>query len=288
MTEAEWLTSEDPSRMLKALTDERAGAFPGHFPSGRKLRLFACAVWTRHALKHGDDLFLKKIRLVEEWADGEAARPSMLETVGLPDAVDAATLAAEVSVEPGPAGKAALYREIVGNPYRPFRLPRNPAWDDWHAGGGHGRVDMPEPPLYVRPAWLTPTVCGLAQVIYDTGDFAACAVLSDALEEVGCRSDGEEAVPGVYVCERCDAVTAAGAGGIRCGRCGSEFVRKQRARDLPHPLLLHLRIGPSSEHSPRCGAAFRGCAPDCPKARWERNGPHVRGCWALDLILGKE
>ena len=54
------------------------------------------------------------------------------------------------------------------------------------------------------------------------------------------------------------------------------------------PLLAHLRLGPPDAHSPKCGTAYRGCAPDCPKAMWEREGQHVAGCWALDLILGKE
>jgi hypothetical protein len=53
-------------------------------------------------------------------------------------------------------------------------------------------------------------------------------------------------------------------------------------------LLRHLRLAPSREHSPRCGTAYRGCAPECPKDAWERNGPHALGCWALDCILGKE
>jgi hypothetical protein len=46
-------------------------------------------------------------------------------------------------------------------------------------------------PRFHRPvpldlAWLTPAVVGIAQRIYEEGDFAALPVLADALEEAGC------------------------------------------------------------------------------------------------------
>ncbi len=90
--------------------------------------------------------------------------------------------------------QAALLRDIVGNPYRPSTL---------------------------APVFQTPEVLTLARAAYgERGlpgghlDPGRLAVLSDALEELGCEDDA---------------------------------------------LLAHLR-------SP---------------------GPHVRGCWALDLIIGK-
>ncbi len=69
-------------------------------------------------------------------------------------------------------------------------------------------------PVSVIPSWLTATVIGMAQAIYDERDFDRLPILADALEEAGC-ADAD--------------------------------------------LLAHLR-------SP---------------------GPHVRGCWALDLIIDK-
>lgn len=318
MTEQEWLASEDTAAMLNVLTGygsaERGQGLVHQRPmSDRLLRLFACAVWTRHALKHGDDLFLKKIRLVEEWADGEAARPSVLETVGLHDAGDAATLAAEVSDEPAPAGKAALLRDIAGNPFRPVTLPPGPEVREWakcdnpRCEGGrelnrYTGERVPCPVCYgargllkARPGpWLTPQVLALAEAAYgerarecgrchngyrmgpvhvvpceckgtgmmDDGrlDNARLAVLSDCLEESGCVETSEEAITGMYVCEQCGTVSPHIEGRyIQCRSCDSRFCRKQRMRDLPHPLLQHLR-------SP---------------------GPHVRGCWALDILLGK-
>src|SRR5262249_43797709 len=93
------------------------------------------------------------------------------------------------------AGQAALLRDIFGNPFHPVALDS---------------------------AWPTSTALGLATAAYDdrllpagTLDPDRLAILSDALEDVGC-DNGD--------------------------------------------LLSHLR-GP---------------------------GPHVRGCWVIDLLLGKE
>jgi hypothetical protein len=88
----------------------------------------------------------------------------------------------------------SLLRDVFGNPFRPAALD---------------------------PAWLTPTVTGIAIAAYQERilpsgelDRARLAVLADALEEAGCTDAS---------------------------------------------VLSHLR-GP---------------------------GPHVRGCWAVDLLLGK-
>ncbi len=131
--------------------------------------------------------------------------------------------------------KAALLRDIFGNPWRP--VPARPEWLS-----------------QARSAWLTPTAYDLARAIYDTRDWAALPILADALEEAGCPAEVE--------CPQCegdgDARLDLGEGGVAvagidCRHCGG-------SGRIPNPLLAHLR-GP---------------------------GPHARGCWALDLLLGKE
>jgi hypothetical protein len=62
----------------------------------------------------------------------------------------------------GAAVRAALLRELVGNPFRPPEL--DPAWLEWR-----GR-----------------TVLRIAQAIYDESRFEELPVLADALEEAGC------------------------------------------------------------------------------------------------------
>jgi len=102
-----------------------------------------------------------------------------------------------------------------------------------------------------RKWYVTPAVAAIARTIYDENRWGELGVLADALEEAGC--EGEAA------CPSCRGVIPAGArelhdhGLLWCVNC--EDVGR-----IPHPLLAHLR-GPE---------------------------PHARGCWAVDLVLGKE
>ena len=84
--------------------------------------------------------------------------------------------------------QARLLRDIFGNPFRP---------------------------VLVDPAWLTTTVAGLAQSIYDDRAFDRLPILADALEDAGCTNVD---------------------------------------------MLNHCRLP----------------------------GEHVRGCWVVDLLLGKK
>ena len=109
-------------------------------------------------------------------------------------------------------------------------------------------------PRHATP-WLTPTVLSLAQAAYDerqpdgTLDPERLAVLSDALEEAGC----DEA-----------ALLRHLRGWERCQRCGGQG-------------WIH-----------GSGAWPVGCI-SCQATGWISSpGPHVRGCWSLDLVLGKE
>jgi hypothetical protein len=80
-----------------------------------------------------------------------------------------------------------IFREIVGNPFRPVAL--DPAWLSWNDG----------------------TVPRLARAIADARDFADLPVLGDALEEAGCADDaildhcrapGVVHVPGCWLLDR--------------------------------------------------------------------------------------
>lgn len=227
MTEAEWLRSGDPMRMLDTLTTQIEPSsvidlvysffrqiqspLPG-CGSQRKVLLFDCACGRRiwHRMGHSN---WRLIELGERFVDGKATQ----------EAYDALRMADHQVVSLGYSlsqlgasyhglaehaffglrmygsseGKqqANLLREIFGNPFRP--LTRD-------------------------SCRVTPSILSIAQAAYDERalpsgelDNLRLAVLSDALEDAGC-ADAD--------------------------------------------ILSHLR-------SP---------------------GPHVRGCWALDLILTKE
>lgn len=269
MTEAEWLTSNDPERMLNACVANF------YHVSDRKLRLFACAccrqVW--HLL--ADERSRRAVEVAERYADGCATQEerhdalrgaSVARIHAHPVGHDpwAAAYFASTAVEADvsaqvpdllpladvidpdlPARLAALLRDILGNPFRPMTVPACRCRRCVAAGEQHNNGPCR------RPAWLTPTVVSLTQAAYEerqadgTLDPMRLAVLADALEEAGCPPE-------------MDCPRRRGSGSFRdslapCDLCGFEG-------RVPHPILDHLRS----------------------------SGPHVRGCWALDLILGRE
>lgn len=201
-------------------------------------------------------------------------------------------------------GRADLVRDIFGNPFRPITLcgmTPKPFHNQYvHVDKNDGFWLAMECPVCDR--LRTPDVLALAQVAYNehstrcpgtaagpccqthlcpvcqgtghTGDgrldLDRLKVLSDALEESGCADE---------LCKKCHGVgtysvqvtnpglsDANGYSSLTtysewrgCPHCGGDYKTKGSGRVL-HPLLAHLR-------SP---------------------GPHVRGCWALDLILNKQ
>ncbi len=269
MTEAEWLTSDDPAAMLMWLTRGAwASASPHEWErhpsaSDRKLRLWvgACRLrWPAIAARTDLSDATRLVQAVEHWRTVKSAAP-----------------ASEI---------AALLRDLVGNPFRPVTLPRSECHECRNTRTIQvGQADCP----YCPCPWLTPTVLSLAQAAFEqrgrkcrhcedgkirigfggrhgygpptdcpvckgtgtiddgTLDNARLAVLSDALEEAGCGVG--------RVHEYNDGGTA-----YWWNDAFPDEPHLTPGRAAIHPLLAHLR-------SP---------------------GPHFRGCWAIDLLLGKE
>lgn len=297
-------------------------------PSDRKLRLFACAccrqVW--HLLT--DPRSRRAVEVAERWTDlppdrqrktqrtlerarsaaadarnweGESPEHYPAWLAHVCTAVDGASIIevtrrqTELSHLVPPAVQAALLREIVGNPWRPvvtaegarwlttspasfqFRTPAvlslaQAAYDErpgrecescegngyrWACKDCRGTYPGDETLVcpvcfYSRPTMRVtcPDCGGTGRVEDGTLDPTRLAILADALEEAGCPAEEK--------CRRCDGVGVVGTG---YGSFGVEACPAAcREGRVPSPLLTHLR-------SP---------------------GVHVRGCWALDLILGKE
>lgn len=105
--------------------------------------------------------------------------------------------------------------------------------------------------------WLTPTVTYLAQSIYAERAFDRMPILADALEEAGCVEE--------ELLRHC-------RGEERCPNCN---------------LLDNAFTIPGEEIDIRLGHNLP-CRLRCDKGWRPLRGPHVRGCWVLDLILGKE
>ncbi len=292
MTEQEFLTSTDPAAMLAwVIPDGEISGRSYVSISDRKCRLFACAC-VRQGLTNPPELLKQELAYlpqVEELADNPNATEAdyvaidqLLIGSGARWAQHHAHLRRERSNEQ--ARKATLLRCIVGNPFRP---PKNV-----RAFGGLMRVE-----------WLTDTVVALARAAYSdrpgrrcercngTGhivvsctfpfgphEFYPCKrchgtgtvedglldpqrlqVLADALLDAGC--------PETEVCPECKGegrIWYHGYKGprttlLKCETCLSGDDLYCGSGRVPNPLLAHLR-------SP---------------------GPHVRGCWSIDLLLGK-
>jgi hypothetical protein len=295
MTESEWLTSEDPAAMLR-MAD--GSCVNGIRVSDRKLRLFAAA-WRRQA------------GFPVDAGDYEHANP-----LGVSSASDWALSLSRLTIVSA-ATQAALLRDVVGNPFRPVSLPVA-SRGGLCAACARGRHDHCGAQVSTsgircgcqvcwgaaRCPWLTPQALTLARAAYEERPGRACrrcngfgylrddwfpgdegrvtcpdcggarraedgaldpfrlALLADALEEAGCGH--AETVEGLergidtlnFIMSRCTDDEA-----YRLYQANlDDHRRRLEVARMPHPLLAHLR-------SP---------------------GPHVRGCWALDLILGKE
>jgi hypothetical protein len=287
MTEAEWLASEDPAEMLGLFAPEGAIGI-----SPRKLRLFACACVRQAWGRLTDPRSRAAVEVAELFADGGATEGSLRVARGAADDAHAdgpdddrvvtiydawacclldigegARLVLTTPHSSPPAVMAALLRDIVGNPWRPVWWADDPKKharpratfggpSDDGAKGHPARVEM-------RRAWLTPTVLALARAAYDERVRVWKGRIHDHDEETGYIDTGT--LDPARLAVLADALEEAG--------CDSE------------DLLMHLRgwgrcfcrTGPSHGMEELCGG--RG---------WLKAGPHVRGCWAVDLVLGKE
>ena len=182
MTEEEWFATTDARRLLGLSRGKVAG---------RKLRLFMTA-WSRYNWERITlPVVREAVELAEVFADGEASkkqlealfdecRPVIFETpvryllwpdsTQMSDCVDGFCLNdfgyspyrtddQGLTYRAHQVVKAGIFRDIVGNPFRPVAFP---------------------------PSWRTETAVLLARQMYDSRDFGAMPILADALQDAGC------------------------------------------------------------------------------------------------------
>lgn len=246
----------------------------------------------------------RAVEVAERFADGEATKMELddagtdagvpddelggyqtpwwaAQSLTLPDPRSAAENAIRYTGLP-PAAQAALLREVF-NPWGPT-LPRPKCracggeghYEADNAGGPgpHGRYPMMtcrvcngsgtagECPWL---AWDGGTVRRIAEAVYRERRWGDLPVLADALTDAGCED--EDLLRHLRGLERCPC----GDGNCqKCGGCGFS--------------------GQGSGYGDVCDdcSGQQSCG-DCQGKLWvPLRGPHVRGCWALDLLLGKQ
>src|SRR5262245_18119490 len=256
MTETECLTTEDPQAMLRWLTGGATGLTDPY--SDRKLRLFACAS-ARLPGAFSAGLLLpvhgrKPIDVAERLADDDYYLADQR------DSESAITLA-------GVQGLLVLLErngEYAAREWCGFAgrcadfLARQAALLRDIVGNPFGKPSLVVPPIEVTGGYHHRKRDGLLVSIGEAGKFRhvdtawltpdVLSLAQTAYDERGERGLLDPACLPILA----DALEEAGCPQVVEVPFGTGL--------LPHPLLDHLR-------SP---------------------GPHVRGCWAVDLILGKE
>ncbi len=249
-TEAEWLSSADPASMLACVQGKA---------SPRKLRLFAVAccyqVWDLLA----DERSRRAVETASRYADGEATEAERSAAVIL--AIDLfhegapapwirglIVNAVEDLFPHGQLTQRAIRSGVP--PATQAALLRCLCGNPWRPVPRPVRcADGPTCPQHGHP-WLTPLVRDLARIIYDERRWGDLGILADALEEAGCPAEVE--------CQKCNGKKRFWVSD-RGGSDWCDCLDCHGTGRLPNPLLAHLRS----------------------------EGPHARGCWAVDLILGK-
>jgi hypothetical protein len=214
MTEAEWLASANPRELLKSL---------GKRVSRRKARLFAVACCRRAWRMLTDSRTRHVLELTEQFADGLVTKKQLAPahqeaTAAINGNRGWFTLPEHAAL--GVFCAASTSRDVVGGAidaaqYVAFALGELPSASHVHADLVRDIFGNPFRPAVFSSAWCTDTAVALARQMYESRDFSAMPILSDALQDARC--------------DNCD-------------------------------ILDHCR-GP---------------------------GPHVRGCWVVDFVLGKE
>jgi hypothetical protein len=289
MTRDEWLACEDPRRMLDFVrTDPRFGYGPeGSAPGAcitRKLRLWACALCRHPAVwpRLTDPRSRQAVEVAELYADGLATEGELSVGIHRADMTEGWANRAThwVAPLPGsptrtvvwaltglmyflkdavrPADAASLLRDVAGDPWRPVMLPgKRPKCQKC------GSERYAPVPISTRNDTMACKGChGRWEW---PADAYSCPWLTPTAVSLAQAAYEQRWIwcPCFY----------AGQSDERCQRChgfaGKGFLD-------PAALLV---LSDAMEEA--------GCSDGALLGHLRGPGPHVRGCWVLDLLLGK-
>jgi hypothetical protein len=270
VTEAEWLVCKDPFRMLNHLAVRtrswparllRRFVFPKWYPCDldwerRKLRLLACACCRRVAAQLPDERSRLAIEISERFADGLATGSELAVA-----AREAEAAAHDAGNEAGPweltperyasveAAQAASYLVRRNGFYPPLMMALYEApWAaTWATLPSSAPVSLPG--VAARPAFVEQA--SLIRELF-----------------------GNPFRPGMLV----DPVWLVSRGGIVPQLAQAAY----QERRLPEGALDSARLAELAD-----ALEDAGCTDADLLGHLRSPGPHVRGCWAVDLVLGK-
>lgn len=287
MTHSEWQNCQDPFGMARYLPAST---------STRKMRLYGCAVVrSRWGTLDAYPESRAAVECAEQIADGtyKTFAPYPVSNVLSTEGVQAVARrlvgpvwgADDLNLLLHRGGRGDdplslehccdLLRDVIGFP----KTPAHRQGHEFYWGDGTQQQDW----------WLTPQVRDLALAAYEERpadgvlDNVRFMVLADALEEAGLQSD--------RTCMTCMGLGLLDPGPTleaRCPRCRNSLQNEY----LPTTsAVVQMRCASCKEvFTPRwCGqCSGRKKVPNPLMAHLRGSGVHVRGCWALDLLLGRK
>jgi len=267
MTGAEWLTCADPGRMLPFLAGKA---------SDRKLRLFACACCRRvwHLLREPESR--QAVTVAERFADGAASAEELAQAKTLARQVTWSAIQ-RVHAEWGQTAVTESARAAwvsVWVACAAEETTEAQVWNDWTAG-----AEAAGQSLALRTAQV---VAWAKTVAEEQGLWGVLARSNDpAVDDLATQGPDEEEL---FQCDllrdlfgqlfqpaHVDPTWTSWQGGI-IATMAQVIHDERRFGDLPI-------LADALEDA--------GCDNEALLAHCRLPGPHVRGCWAVDALLGR-
>ncbi len=167
--------------------------------------------------------------------------------------------------EVNPATQAHILREICGNPWRPVTF----RWS-WATARETLPDEQHPPSKFWRPDWAKyggpwESALAIAQTIYNERRWEDLPILADALSDAGCEN--EEILWHLR-------------GRQRCWKCKNGDIHTTQYYGFNQSKVKDILLPCMTCNCPIYTDNTPGWVP--------LQSPHVRGCWVLDLLLGKE
>jgi hypothetical protein len=285
MTETDWLTCSDPHEMLNYLEETEAGwlqrflnwlPFRGHRPRNRKLQLFACAccrhLW--HLLP--DARSRDAIEVFERCADGQASWRERRQAIAAAAAAALEANGPRLTTAPRLAAAQARAADAVAGVFdarEGAHLAANWARESvrvWAHGAptdltSRGHSPLPSKP-YVHKSWQRKRKA------------------KKLTKKKNAVAPGGEAVWQAERRFQCDIVRDIFGNPFRLPIADSAWMKPQAielAKTIYHDRAFK-RLSQLADLLEEAGCTNSEILRHC-----REPGPHVRGCWVVDVLLGK-